>query len=85
MEYHFTPKGVCSRNFHADVNDEGVIESLSIEDGCDGNGQGMSRMVQGRHIDEVITLLSGIRCGRKSTSCPDQIAKMMAEIKDKMA
>ena len=84
MMYHFTPKGVCSTKFHIDVNDQGIVESLSVDDGCSGYGQGLGRLVQGRHMDELITLLDGIRCGRKKTSCPDQFAKMLAEIKNEI-
>ena len=82
MEYCFTPKGVCSKQFHAEISDEGIIESLSVEEGCNGYGSGVSRLVRGMHIDEVIEQFDGIRCGRKKTSCPDQMAKMFAEIRD---
>ena len=85
MEYTYKPKGVCSSGFIASIGDDGIIESLSVIGGCDGNGKGMSRLVQGRHIDEVIALLSGITCGRKKTSCPDQCAKMLAAYKEETA
>ena len=84
MLYEFTPKGVCSTHYEAEVSEGGIIESLSIKDGCNGNAKGVSALVKGRHVDEVIGLLDGIRCGRKQTSCPDQIAKMMAEVRDKI-
>ena len=84
MLYHYTPRGVCSRQFHAEVSEEGVIESLSVDDGCNGYGKGLSLLVAGRPIDEIISLLSGVTCGAKKTSCPDQIAKMLAEIKGKI-
>jgi len=80
MLYHFTPKGVCSSKFHAEISDEGFIESLTVDGGCSGNSKGIGKLAQGRHISEVISLLTGIRCGRKATSCPDQIAKMLTEI-----
>ena len=85
MEYDFIPKGVCSRRFHTIVEDGGVIESLTVEAGCNGYGAGMGRMLQGMHIDEAIQRLDGVKCGRKKTSCPDQMAKMYAEIKGSMA
>lgn len=84
MEYHFTPKGVCSRRFHTTVSDRGIIESLSIEEGCNGYGNGVSRLVEGMHIDDVIERFDGVKCGRKNTSCPDQMARMFNEIKKEM-
>ena len=81
MEYTFTPTGVCSTKYHAEVGKDGVIESLSIENGCPGNLEGICRLVKGMHIDEVAASLEGVRCGHRHTSCPDQIAKMMKEIK----
>jgi len=81
MMVHYTPQGVCSTQFHAEISDEGVIESLSVENGCNGNGKGIGQLVKGRRVDEIAALLEGIRCGRKQSSCPDQIAKMMKEIK----
>ncbi|MCL1805563.1 MAG: TIGR03905 family TSCPD domain-containing protein [Clostridiales bacterium] len=85
MEYHFTPKGVCSTRFHAEVDEEGRVGSLTIENGCNGNGKGIGSLVRGMSVDEIIERLDGIKCGRKNTSCPDQIAKMMAEIKREMS
>ena len=84
MLYEYSPKGVCSTHYQAEVGEDGIIESLAITNGCNGNGKGVSALVKGRHIDEVILLLDGIRCGRKQSSCPDQIAKMMAGIKLEM-
>jgi uncharacterized protein (TIGR03905 family) len=85
MEYDFAPKGVCSTMFHAEVSDDGIVEKWSVENGCNGYGQGMGRMVVGMHIDDIIQRLDGVRCGRKKTSCPDQMAKMLAGIKREMA
>lgn len=84
MLFHYSPQGVCSRQFHAEVNENGVIQRLNVDEGCNGYGKGLGQLVTGRRIDEVIPLLSGITCGRKKTSCPDQIAKMLTEIKGKM-
>ena len=81
MQYQYTPKGVCSTRFLIELSDEGIVKQLTVTDGCDGNGKGMSRLVMGRPADELIALLDGIRCGRKKTSCPDQFAKALAEIR----
>ena len=80
MQYSFTPHGVCSREITLDVED-GIIRSVSFYGGCNGNLQGISRLIQGRSVDEVISLLSGIRCGMRPTSCPDQLAKALKAVK----
>lgn len=73
-EYRYIPSDeVCSREFVFTLLD-GKIHSLSVLGGCHGNLQGISALVKDREIEEVIRLLSGIRCGGKMTSCPDQIA-----------
>jgi len=69
--------------YHAEISDGGLIESLIIEGGCNGNSKGISSLVKGRRAEEIIALLEGTRCGRKSTSCPDQIAIMLKEIIEK--
>lgn len=73
MTYTYAPKGVCSRMMTVDLKD-GVIENVRIEGGCSGNLQGISSLVVGMRADEAIQRLRGIRCGMKSTSCPDQLA-----------
>ena len=76
MKYSYTPHGVCSREIIFDVED-GMIRSISFIGGCSGNTQGVSRLAEGRSVDEVIGLLKGIRCGMKPTSCPDQLARAL--------
>lgn len=80
MKYTYYPKGTCSTQFDFDI-DNNVIKSLKITNGCPGNTQGVSRLVVGRTIDEVISLLKGINCRNKGTSCPDQIAQALEEFK----
>ncbi len=79
MTYEYTPRGVCSRKMIIDIED-GIIRSLEVVGGCDGNLQGISALVQGQRVDDIISRLEGIRCGNKSTSCPDQLAKALAAI-----
>ncbi len=76
--FHFTPKGVCSRGIDIEL-EEGVIRSVHFQGGCAGNTQGVAALVKGMTAKEAIDRLSGIRCGFKSTSCPDQLAKALAE------
>ena len=73
MTYTYTPKGVCSRKMKVDVED-GVIRSVEILGGCSGNLQGISRLIVGMPAEEAIEKLSGIPCGFKATSCPDQLS-----------
>ena len=80
MTYTFRPKGVCSQLMEFEV-DDGIIQSLRVFGGCDGNLQGIARLVSGMPVDEAIGRLEGIRCGRKSTSCPDQIAQALKALR----
>lgn len=80
MTYEYTPRGVCSRKMILEV-DDGIITDLKVEGGCNGNLQGISSLVKGMKIDEVIERLSGIRCGAKPTSCPAQLAEALKQIK----
>ena len=61
-----------------------IIKKLKIVGGCPGNTVGVSKLVEGRNIDEVIEMLKGIQCGIKGTSCPDQIARALEEYKKEM-
>lgn len=79
MTYEYTPKGVCSRKMIIEVND-GILTDLKVVGGCNGNLQGISALVKGMKIDEVIRRLDGINCNMKGTSCPDQLAQALKEI-----
>ena len=76
MTIEYTPRGVCSRFFSTKVED-GIIQSVQIIGGCDGNLQGISRLIEGMKVEDAIARMEGIRCGGKPTSCPDQIAKAL--------
>lgn len=76
MTYTYTPRGVCSRKMILDIED-GVLKSLKVEGGCNGNLQGICRLVAGMPVDEVIRRVEGICCGFKPTSCPDQLAQAL--------
>ncbi len=80
MTYEYIPRGVCSRKMTIDVED-GIVKSLSVEGGCNGNLKGISSLVEGMKVDDVINRLDGIRCGSKSTSCPAQLANALKEIR----
>ena len=72
-KYSYTPKGVCSRKFNFEIED-GIIQSFEAIGGCNGNLKGIGCLLKGRSVDEVIDTLTGVTCGNKPTSCPDQIA-----------
>ena len=76
--FHFTPRGVCSRGIDITLEDH-VIREVRFSGGCAGNTQGVAALVVGMTAEEAIERLSGIRCGFKPTSCPDQLAKALAE------
>ena len=80
MTYTYRPKGVCSQQMEIEAED-GVIQHVKVFGGCDGNLQGISRLVEGMAIDEAIRRMEGIRCGRKPTSCPDQLAQALKAMK----
>ena len=80
MEYTYIPEGVCSMQMIFQIENE-IIKSLKIIGGCPGNTIGVSKLVVGKTIDEVIEMLKGIQCGIRGTSCPDQIAKALEEYK----
>ena len=69
----YQPKGVCSTAIDIEL-DNGIIKSVAFTGGCNGNLQGISRLVEGMAVQDAIDRLKGIQCGFKSTSCPDQLA-----------
>lgn len=80
MTINFKPSGVCSKQMRIEVED-GIVQSLEVLGGCNGNSQGIARLVEGMPVDEVIKRLSGIRCDFRKTSCPDQLAKALQRAK----
>lgn len=74
----FKPQGVCSQRIDFDIVD-GKITGVHFLGGCNGNAQGISRLVEGMEVSEAISRLDGIHCGFKNTSCPDQLAKALKQ------
>lgn len=74
----YIPRGVCSRKIDIEI-DNGIIKSVKYSGGCAGNTQGVAALIAGMSITDAIERLSGIRCGFKSTSCPDQLATALKE------
>lgn len=75
MMYRFRPRGVCSQEMLVEVDEQGIVQSMQVYGGCSGNLQGISALVKGMPVQEVVQRLKGIRCGFKDTSCPDQLAR----------
>ncbi len=75
MTHTYQPKGVCSRQITFEIDDEGRVRNVSFFGGCHGNTQGLSRLAEGMNAKELVERLRGIRCGMRTTSCPDQLAK----------
>lgn len=71
--------GVCSRNIEIEIDDNNIITSVNFIGGCHGNTQGLSKLAVGMKAEEVIKRLKGIRCGFKTTSCPDQLATALEQ------
>lgn len=81
MKYVYTTHGTCSRQIEISVAEDGkTIDDVRFIGGCAGNTLGVSSLVKGRTLDEVISRLEGIPCGTKGTSCPDQLARALKEI-----
>lgn len=76
----YKTKGVCSQQISFDVVDNKVV-NVQFVGGCNGNTQGVAALVEGMDIDEAIKRMSGIKCGFKNTSCPDQLATALMEYK----
>lgn len=76
MKYTYKPSGVCSAKIEFEITD-GKVENVKFLGGCSGNTQGIAKLCSGRPKEEIIECLSGIKCGFKSTSCPDQLAQAL--------
>ncbi|MEE1012506.1 MAG: TIGR03905 family TSCPD domain-containing protein [Acutalibacteraceae bacterium] len=76
MNYQYKTSGTCSRSIDFEV-ENGIVKNVRFHGGCDGNLKGISSIVDGMKVEDVISRLEGIRCGFKSTSCPDQLAKAL--------
>lgn len=81
--FEYTPSGVCSKDIIFDIEGEKVT-NVRFTGGCNGNLSGISTLVEGMTVDELIDKLSGITCGGRSTSCPDQLTKALLSYKEAM-
>lgn len=80
MKYSYRTSGTCSSQIDLEVED-GILKEVHFIGGCNGNLKGISALVKGMKVEEVISRLEGIRCGYKSTSCPDQLCQALKTLK----
>lgn len=83
MQFEYKTKGTCSQRIFFQIED-GKVSNVEYMGGCNGNLQGIGKLVEGMEVDEVIARLEGIQCGAKPTSCPDQLATALKEAKEHM-
>ena len=80
-EFSFPNKGTCSKQTNFVLNDDHTIASIEVIGGCNGNLKGIGKLVEGMDVDDVIARIDGVKCGMKSTSCPDQLAQALKAAK----
>ena len=81
MQYDYKTRGTCSREISFEVED-GKVKNVQFYGGCSGNLKGIAALVEGMDIDDVIARVEGIHCGMKPTSCPDQLAQALKQVKN---
>ena len=79
----YQTQGTCSVLIDVVADEDNIIQNVAFLGGCDGNLQGICRLVKGQKIDDVFERLDGIRCGDKPTSCPDQLCRALEKLKIK--
>lgn len=83
MRIEYTPQGVCSRKMFIDIDENDVVTNVEVIGGCNGNLKGISSLVKGMKVDEIIARLDGISCGGRPTSCPAQLANALKQYKNR--
>lgn len=78
----YKPVGVCSSKMIVECDDNEVITKVQVVGGCPGNTLGVSKLCVGQKVDDIIATLEGVRCGARSTSCPDQLTKALKQLKE---
>lgn len=79
MEFKYKTHGTCSRLIEFDLNDDNTVSNIRFTGGCDGNLKGICSLCEGMDAEEIIDKVEGITCGRKQTSCPDQLSKALCD------
>ena len=79
MKISYNPQGVCCRQMDIEISDDNKVLHADFYGGCNGNLKGISKLIEGMDINDVISRLEGVTCGMKGTSCPDQLAKCLIQ------
>ena len=80
----YRPQRVCPRNIHVEISDDGTtIERVEFDGGCNGNGKAVAKLVKGQKVDDVVELLAGNTCGRRGTSCADQMTIALRQAQER--
>lgn len=79
----FIPNGVCAKKMIIEIDND-IVKRYHVIGGCAGNSLGLGALVKDMHVDEAISRLSGIRCGMKATSCPDQLSRALVKYKEEI-
>ena len=79
MQYEYKTQGVCARQIHFDIDENGLVHNVSFVGGCNGNLKAIGKLVEGMPATKVIEILEGNSCGARPTSCADQLAKALKE------
>ncbi len=82
MDYEYKTKGVCPRKITFSLED-GLVKNVHFEGGCNGNGKGVSALIEGMPVEEAVRRMKGLTCGMKNTSCPDQLAQALEQAENK--
>ncbi len=83
MNFSYKTNGTCSYQINFSIND-GIVSNIEFLGGCNGNTKGVAALAEGMKVDEVISRLASIKCGMKSTSCPDQLSIALQKAKSEM-
>jgi uncharacterized protein (TIGR03905 family) len=75
----YQTSGTCSQQIDLDIDDDGRVWNVQFLGGCNGNLQGIGRLVNGMKVEDIKERLAGIRCGYKNTSCPDQLTRALEQ------
>ncbi len=80
MKYRYHTVGTCSQQIDFEIDDNDILHNVRFYGGCNGNLKGISQLVEGMPVTDVIARIAGITCGAKSTSCPDQLATALGKV-----
>lgn len=83
MQFEYKTKGTCSQHILFEI-EEGKLKNVQFIGGCNGNLKGIGSLVDGMDVDLVISRLEGTTCGMKATSCPDQLAQALKQVKEEL-